>query len=69
MAAVDVFEEEPVTGGHPLLGMENVICTPHLDYMAREQMELYYSDVFDRVLAFAAGKPVNVVNPEALRRD
>lgn len=66
-AAVDVFEEEPVVGGHPLLEMDNVLCTPHLGYMAREQMELYYSDVFDQVLAFAAGKPVNVVNPEVLQ--
>ena len=66
-AAVDVFEEEPVVGGHPLLELDNAICTPHLGYMAREQMEMYYSDVFDQALSFAAGSPVNVVNPEYLQ--
>jgi D-3-phosphoglycerate dehydrogenase len=63
-AAVDVYEEEPVLGGrHPLLAMSNVICTPHLGYVTREEFELQFSDIFDQVLAFAAGKPINVVNP------
>jgi D-3-phosphoglycerate dehydrogenase len=68
-AAVDVYDEEPVTGGnHPLLRMENVICSPHLGYVTREEYELQFTDIFDQILAFAAGKPINVVNPDALKR-
>jgi D-3-phosphoglycerate dehydrogenase len=68
-AAVDVYEQEPVLGGkHPLLAMENVICTPHLGYVTREEYELQFSDIFDQINDFAAGKPSNVVNPEALKK-
>ena len=68
-AAVDVYEQEPVTDGrHPLLAMDNVVCTPHLGYVAREEYELQFSDIFDQVVAFAAGSPINVVNPEVLRK-
>jgi D-3-phosphoglycerate dehydrogenase / 2-oxoglutarate reductase len=68
-AAVDVYEEEPVTGArHPLLAMENVVCTPHLGYVTREEYEIQFSDIFDQVVAFAAGAPANVVNPEVLRK-
>ena len=67
-AAVDVYEEEPVPGGgHPLLAMDNVICTPHLGYVTREEYETQFSDIFDQVVAYAAGAPINVVNPEALK--
>ncbi len=66
-AAVDVYENEPVMNAdNPLLQMENVIATPHLGYMERDQMENYFSDNFKRVLAFAEGKPYGVVNPAAL---
>jgi len=69
LAAVDVYEEEPVTGGnHPLLKMPNVICTPHLGYVERSTYESYYGTVIDSILGFASGKPVNVLNPEALTR-
>ena len=68
-AAVDVFEEEPVIGGaHPLLKMDNVVATPHLGYVERDNYELYYGIVVDQILAYAAGHPVNVVNPGALGR-
>jgi len=68
-AAVDVYEEEPVTGGkHPLLAMDNVVCTPHLGYVTREEYEIQFADIFDQVAAFAAGAPINVVNPEVLRK-
>jgi D-3-phosphoglycerate dehydrogenase len=64
MAAVDVYEEEPVLDARdPLLGMENVVCTPHIGYVTREEYEVQFSDVFDQVVAYAAGTPVNVVNP------
>jgi len=66
-AAVDVYEEEPVTSGkHPLLAMDNAVCTPHLGYVTREEYEIQFSDIFDQVVAFAAGAPINVVNPDAL---
>jgi len=69
MAAVDVFEEEPVAAGsHPLLAMENVVATPHIGYVERDGMEHAFSSIFDQILAYAAGKPVNVVNPEVLKR-
>ncbi len=67
--AVDVYEHEPVLNAkHPLLAMENVVCTPHLGYVTREEWELQFADIFDQILAFAAGKPINVVNPDALKR-
>lgn len=67
MAAVDVYEQEPVlNANHPLLKMDNVICTPHLGYVTRESYEEYYAVVVDDIVAFAAGKPSNVLNPEAI---
>lgn len=69
LAAVDVYEEEPVLdGAHPLLAMDNVVCTPHLGYVDYDNLEVYFSDAFDQILAFLDGRPVNVVNPEALGR-
>lgn len=66
-AAVDVFEDEPVLGAsHPLLKMDNVIATPHLGYVVRESYEIYYGGAVDQILAYAAGNPINVVNPEAI---
>lgn len=68
MAAVDVFEHEPVlAGGDPLLGLPNVICTPHLGYVTVEEWELQFSTVFDQINAYAASTPTNVINPEVLR--
>jgi D-3-phosphoglycerate dehydrogenase / 2-oxoglutarate reductase len=68
-AAVDVYEEEPVLGGdHPLLHMPNVLCTPHLGYAVHEKYEAFYRYAIDNILAFAAGKPINVYNEEALGR-
>jgi D-3-phosphoglycerate dehydrogenase / 2-oxoglutarate reductase len=66
-AAVDVYEEEPVLGvNHPLLKLDNVICTPHLGYVEQATYESYFGTAIEQILAFAAGKPINVVNPEAL---
>ena len=67
MAAVDVYEEEPMTDpSHPLLGMSNVVCTPHIGYVTHEEYDLQFTDIFDQILAYAAGTPIHVVNPEAL---
>ena len=64
-AAIDVYEEEPLRNtDHPLLRMDNVICTPHIGYVTRDEYEIQFSDIFDQVIAYAAGKPINVVNPE-----
>ena len=69
MAAVDVYEEEPVLGAtHPLLALDNVVCTPHIGYVERDGYESQFSSSFGQVLAYAEGKPVNMVNPEALER-
>ncbi len=69
MAAVDVYEKEPVIGAdHPLLKMNNVTCTPHLGYVTREGYEEYYAVVVDDILAFAAGRPQNVLNPQAIAK-
>ncbi len=66
--AVDVFESEPVLNGdHPLLKMDNVVCTPHLGYVERDTYEKYYGAAIDSIVAFAEGKPINVLNPEVLK--
>ncbi len=67
MAAVDVYEDEPVLdSAHPLLLMENVVCTPHIGYVSRDEYEIQFADIFDQIIAYAAGMPMNVVNPEVL---
>ena len=69
LAAVDVYEEEPVLDvNYPLLQMDNVVCTPHIGYVERDGMESAFSSIFEQVLAYAAGKPTNVVNPAVLER-
>jgi D-3-phosphoglycerate dehydrogenase len=69
MAAIDVFDKEPVVGASdPLLALDNVIATPHIGYVTRDEYELQFSDIFDQIMAYAAGKPINVVNPEVLNR-
>ncbi len=69
MAAVDVYEEEPLPGGrHPLLAMDNVVCTPHLGYVERDAYETQFAGIFEQILAYQSGTPINVVNPEALRK-
>ena len=66
-AAVDVYEEEPLRDTtHPLLNMPNVVCTPHLGYVTVEEYETQFVDIFDQIIAYGAGKPINVVNPQVL---
>lgn len=67
MAAVDVFENEPVLGAaHPLISMENAICTPHIGYVERGGYEGQFTASFGQIVAYLEGKPINVINPEAL---
>ena len=67
MAAVDVFESEPILQGHPLLRLENCICTPHIGYVELDSYELYFGAAFDNVVNFIRGTPTNIVNPGALQ--
>jgi D-3-phosphoglycerate dehydrogenase len=67
MAAVDVFESEPILQGHPLLRLENAICTPHLGYVEQDGYELYFAAAFENVINFIRNTPANIVNPEALK--
>jgi D-3-phosphoglycerate dehydrogenase / 2-oxoglutarate reductase len=67
IAAVDVFENEPILQGHPLLRMENAICTPHIGYVEQDSYELYFRSAFENVINFIEQRPSNIVNPEALR--
>jgi len=69
LAAVDVYEQEPLTDpSDPLLQLPNVLATPHIGYVTREEYEIQFSDIFDQIVAYAAGKPTNVVNPDVLGR-
>ena len=67
MAAVDVFESEPILQGHALLRLENCICTPHIGYVEQDSYEMYFSAAFDNVINFIKGTPTNIVNPGALQ--
>jgi len=67
MVAVDVYESEPVLEkNYALFEMDNVICTPHIGYVTRDEYEVQFSDIFDQIVSYAAGKPTNVVNPQVL---
>jgi D-3-phosphoglycerate dehydrogenase len=69
MAAVDVFEDEPMRDtAHPLLNMDNVVCTPHIGYVSRDEYEVQFAEIFDQISAYAAGTPINVINPDVLDR-
>ncbi len=67
MAAVDVFESEPILQGHPLLRLENAVCTPHIGYVEQDSYEQYFSAAFDNVVHYIEGRPTNIVNPDALK--
>ena len=66
MAAIDVFESEPILQGHALLRLENCICTPHIGYVEQDSYENYFGQAFDNVVNFIEGTPSNIVNPAAL---
>src|SRR5262249_1588597 len=69
MAAVDVYEQEPLRDPHdPLFTHDNVVCTPHIGYVTRDEYELQFADIFDQIVAYAAGAPINIVNPDVMPR-
>jgi D-3-phosphoglycerate dehydrogenase len=67
MAAVDAFESEPILQGHPLLRLENAVCTPHIGYVEQESYEMYFGAAFDNVVNFINQNPTNIINPDALK--
>ena len=67
MAAVDVYESEPILQGHALLRLENCVCTPHIGYVELDSYEMYFGAAFDNVVNFIKGRPTNIVNPGALQ--
>ena len=67
LAAIDVFESEPILQGHALLRLENCICTPHIGYVEQDSYEMYFGAAFDNVVNFIRGRPTNIVNPGALQ--
>ncbi|MBV8122759.1 MAG: D-2-hydroxyacid dehydrogenase family protein [Burkholderiaceae bacterium] len=67
MASIDVFESEPILQGHPLLRLENAVCTPHIGYVEQDSYESYFDAAFDNVLNYLKGTPTHIVNPEALK--
>ncbi|HEY0820933.1 MAG TPA: D-2-hydroxyacid dehydrogenase family protein, partial [Rhizobacter sp.] len=67
MAAVDVFESEPILQGHPLLRLENAVCTPHIGYVEQDSYEQYFGAAFEHVVNFVNGNPTGIVNPAALK--
>jgi D-3-phosphoglycerate dehydrogenase / 2-oxoglutarate reductase len=67
MAAVDVFESEPILQGHPLLRLENAVCTPHIGYVERDNYENYFRSAFENAVSFIQQNPINLVNPEAMK--
>jgi D-3-phosphoglycerate dehydrogenase len=68
LAALDVYEEEPVLDvEYPLFQMDNVVCTPHIGYVTRDEYEIQFLDIFDQIVAYSTGTPINVVNPQVLK--
>ena len=67
LAAVDVYENEPILQGHALLRLENCVCTPHIGYVEQDSYELYFGAAFDNVVNFIKGTPTNIVNPGSLQ--
>ena len=68
-AAVDVYDDEPIfNADNPLLTLDNAICTPHLGFVTAETYEIHYGLAVEQILAYVAGKPIHVANPEVLQR-
>jgi D-3-phosphoglycerate dehydrogenase len=67
MAAIDVYDSEPILQGHALLRLENCICTPHIGYVELSNYETYFDAAFENVVNFIKGRPTNIVNPGALQ--
>ncbi len=68
VAALDVFPEEPLPAGHPLLDCPNTVFTPHLGYGTKEVYRQFYRECVENILGFLDGKPVRMMNESALNR-
>ena len=68
VAALDVFDREPLPAGHPLRSAPNTVMTPHLGYGVQETWVQFYPQSMENALAFLDGKPIRVVNPEAVAK-
>jgi D-3-phosphoglycerate dehydrogenase len=62
-AGLDVYDVEPLPLDHPYRRMDNVVMTPHLGYVSRQNYERYYPDILENIRGFLAGKPVRVITP------
>ena len=67
VAALDVYDREPLPVNHPLRNAPNTVLTPHLGYGVRETWTEFYGQSMENALAFLDGKPLRVMNPEVLR--
>jgi D-3-phosphoglycerate dehydrogenase / 2-oxoglutarate reductase len=66
MAAVDVFDTEPLTDpADPLLSHPALVATPHIGFVTEDEFDRQFTDIFEQVNAYAAGKPIHMINPEA----
>jgi len=66
-AAIDVYDDEPVLdASDPLLTLDNIVCTPHIGYVTREEFEIQFAEIFDQITAYCSGRPIHVVNQEVL---
>ena len=66
MAAIDVFDEEPISWANdPLATHPNLIGTPHIGFVTEDEFEIQFADIFDQVVAWRDGAPINMINPEA----
>ncbi len=70
MAAIDVFDTEPLTdAGDPLLSHPRLVCTPHIGFVTEDEFDLQFTDIFEQVSAYAEGRPIHMINPEVWRPD
>ncbi len=67
VAALDVYDKEPLPAGHPLRSAPNTVLMPHMGYGVKETWDGFYPQMIENALAFLDGKPVRVTNPEVLK--
>ena len=64
-AAIDVFDTEPITtADDPLVMHPHLVATPHIGFVTEDEFEIQFSDIFDQLVAWQAGEPIHMVNPQ-----